>query len=241
MITFNVGLELEQLLILGSVVLWAIFFFLSLRRQCPAKAYYLLALGLLPAYLNWKLFLDPEGLLTPLGLFDMWFRHLFFYSGQLFFFLFVLNLFNIKIGRIQKTLMVLAYLFLLILPTAARAFHSVNILEIPATPYNLLLFLTDQGVQHILAIIFFFLTIAIVRTKSMYPGLGALNPFMIWLFIANGFFILIHIWEYLAESLHFFGFLSHDLVESIEFVFQYAGLLLLYLKSEVKQTLTDNA
>jgi hypothetical protein len=238
MFGFYVGFEFGEVLTAVSALLTLAVFVFHRRRvgRGVLRVYFLSSLVLLPAYLNLGLFLRAGELLSPVGVFDMWFRHAVFYLGQLFFFLFVMRLFALQLEKANARtvpkafarIMTVAYLALLLLPHRAHATHSVNLFDPGPTPYGVLLFLTDQGIQHLLAVLFFFVTAAVIRAQSLYAGLGpvkrVLNAFM----LANACFILLHLWEYFTESLHLFPLTPETLGAAIEYAFQFGGILLMH-------------
>ena len=201
---------------------------------------FLLALLGLTAYSNLQAFLMPDELLTPFGVFDMWFRHACFYAGQLFFFIFLNRIIfwasedRTKAKRHEK-IAVVAFLFLATLewfsPHPAMAHHTVSLLVGDLTPYRVLLYLTDQGIQHIVAILFFILSLAILRSESLYAELlpsylerrRVIMPFL----AANTYFILLHVWEFLFESRHLFPFIPDEAGDYVEYAFFFAGMTFL--------------
>lgn len=237
MFTLNIGTDIEQIVTLASVVLsigLTVFAWKKVSKPHP-QTFFRLAVILLPMYVNLKLFFAADTLLSPAGMFDIWFRHIFFYIGQWCFFQFVLKWFSAHLDATQAkttnavrhfgTLLFLAFL---LMPHMAHASHTVKIFELPLTPYNVLLFVTDQGLQHILAILFFFFTIAITRTQAQYAGLQPLKRVLYAFFVANGFFIMTHVWEYLFESQHLFSFVDYGAGEIFEGVLQFLALFLFY-------------
>lgn len=247
MFTLNIGTELEQVLTLISVVISVALLAFAWNKLAasPLKLYFLLALGFLPLYLNLKLFLEADHLLSPAGVFDIWFRHFFFYVGQLCFFAFVSKIFTesesgagARAAKLVVSVLAALYAGLLIFPQAVLAFHTVNIFQIPKTPYNIILFLTDEGVQHIVAILSFFIILSIARIQTSNTEFAQFRKVTLQLLFANGFFVLVHFWEYLAESLHFFQFLTDEFVEGVEYMLQFSGLVFffyfafVYLKSK---------
>src|SRR5687768_3527457 len=126
----------------------------SLRGTPALRVRFLAALLGLTAYLNLKLILHGEELLTPFGVFDIWFRHLFFYAGQYCFFIFVNRVIfhrpqDQKASRRREGAALLVLLLLsglqLASPHGAHASHEVSLLAGDLTPYRFLLYLTDQG------------------------------------------------------------------------------------------------
>lgn len=233
------GMEIELDLVLAalSYALWLAVLILtapSAIRTLTGR-YFLLALFCLPLYVQLEPIFHAEELLTSYGMFDMWFRHAVFYLGQVFFFLFVFRLLSkdgIPTARRAKKIgkaVVAAYALFLLLPTAARAAHEIDLFTLDPTPYNILLFLTDQGLQHVLAVLFFFFTIAIIRTQGLYRGYEAVKSVVYAFFVANCFFILLHIWEYAVETQHLLPWLDDEAGEGVEFGIQYVGLILFYL------------
>lgn len=240
MFELNIGTEPEQLLLMGSLVLWTILFLMLVRplSKTTTGRLFLFAFALLPSYSHLTLFFETEDMLSPAGVFDMWFRHVFFYLGQLFFFLFIFRLLGDgtdarpprgHTGSKRAAGTVLGLLLLLLLPSRAEAHHMVDIFALPLTPYNVMLFLTDQGVPHLLVILFFFLKIAIVRTQQLYKGNEAAKQLVYFAFFADVWFIFLHIWEYLTESLHLFSSYVSTYGEPTEYLFQYTGIILLAL------------
>lgn len=237
MFSLQIGTEPAQLLLMASLALWLALLVKLWRPLYASKTgrWFLLAFMLLPAYKHLQFFRAEPDLLTGAGMTDMWGRHLAFYLGQLFFFLFIFGLMakytpagKPRKAKVAAGLLTAAYVAFLLVPTAARAVGSVDIFALPPTPYNVLLFATDEGIQHLLAILFFFLQIAIVRTQQLYSGNDELKSFVNFCFLANACFIMLHIWEYCFETLGLIPFVSDDAGEAFELVFQFAGLALLY-------------
>src|SRR3989338_9269952 len=136
MFTLNIGFEFEQILLLISLLMWMVILVAS--RQAPvgeARLPFFLVLVFLPSYLHWKFFIESDYLLTAFGVFDIWFRHLSFYIGQFFFFLFVTKLLLHHVegperAGVKKTLTRMLALFgalFLAAPSVAHAIHTVNI------------------------------------------------------------------------------------------------------------------
>lgn len=232
------SVNLELVLLYISLFLSIIFLIFALRaaRNTPGLIYFFLAFIFLPSYLNLKFFFGPIGFFKISGVIDSWLRHPPFYFGQLFFFLFVMSLVSLRLEEVEKKkvrlfifLISLLYAVFLIFPSFVFGYHGVNILNKPIAFFNMLLFLEDQGVQHILALLFFLLTFAIVRLKPFYAGLEPFIKVASWFFIANTCFIIIHFLEYSLESLHLLPFLFSDLGEIIKFTFQYFGIIFLYI------------
>jgi hypothetical protein len=233
--------ELEHLLMAGSYLLWLFALWFGWKKSNKVerrlRRFLFLALLCLPLYVHLEPILAAGELLTPYGLFDIWIRHAAFYLGQLFFFLFIFHFVSLTVHRpgakraakVMSALSIVFFLSLIALTPATHAAHTVDIFEIEQTPYNVLLFITDQGVQHILAILFFFLTIAAIRTQSLYVGRESMKQLLYGFFLANSFFIAIHVWEYMAESQHLFPSLEHEVVELIEFGLQYVALALMFI------------
>lgn len=237
MFTLNIGFEFEQILLLISLLMWAVILVASRKALVrDARLPFLLTLIFLPSYLHWKFFIESDYVLATFGVFDIWFRHLSFYIGQFFFFLFVTKLLlhhveSAERAGVKKTLTRMLALFgalFLAAPSVAHAIHTVNIFSIPKTPYNILLYLTDQGVQHILVAVFFLINVAIVRAQALYAEMGRVRRAIFFLFAGNACFLFLHMWEYITESLHLLS-IPHELVESIEWIFQYAGMIMLYV------------
>ncbi len=237
MFTLDIGTEPAQIALMVSLLLSLALVLVFARSLWSSKigCWFLFACLLLPAYKNLEFFrMEPE-LLTPAGMTDMWVRHIVFYLGQLFFFLFIFRLLAAqtplgkpKRAKVAAGVLVAAYVAFLLVPTAARAIGTVDIFELPPTPYNILLFATDQGIQHLLAVLFFFLQIAIIRTQQLYVGNDRLKNFVNFCFLANALFILLHVWEYLFETLGLFPFVSDEGGEFGEFLCQLGGVALLF-------------
>jgi len=233
MFTLNIGTELEDVLTIISVVASIVVTVYCWRKVTDRRlrALYLGALILLPSYTNWKLFVADGAEMTMAHVYEQWFKHVFFYSGQLCFFLFIVRYFEGGLPRefrgknkVFAALMTVGYLFLLCNPHSAHAAREMRLSDMQMTFPSIMLYLTDQGMQHVLALLFFFLAIAFVRAHALYSDAGPRTKVIKLFFLANFFFILLHIWEYAVETQHLLPYLSDDIKESIEFIWQYAGL-----------------
>jgi hypothetical protein len=230
------NIDLEILLVVISIVLSLFLFFYSkssLHRSVYSR-YFLWITFLLPSYINLKILMHPEEILSPIGIFDMWFRHLSFYLGQWFIVLFLAVFFENYISddkgpsvKPNNTKFILPTLFFIIVPTVIVSLAWMNINSTPITPTSFMYFITERGVQHILALLFFFSTAAYVRTLSLYPRYAAVKNFFNWFFLANMFFIFLHIFEYTQETLHLFPSISDEAGENAEAFIQYTAILLL--------------
>jgi len=236
-------MELEDILSyagLAATLGVAIYAWRALRGTASLRGWFLASLIGLTGYQNLAPALHPAEFLSPQGIFDTWLRHAVFYAGQFCFFVFVNRVIFYRStdraarGRREGAALA-ALLFLSVLqlaaPHGAHAHHEVSLLSGEVTPYRVLLYLSDQGLQHIVAIVFFIISLAVLRSQSLYAQLRPEAPqrarFIAPFLAGNAAFISLHIWEFLAESRHLFASLPEDLIESCEYGFFFIGLILL--------------
>lgn len=225
------------LIVIGIIALLVVLIFIWRgQMETLLKKDLVISLILLSSYKNLELFLHPSVMLSPYGIFDMWFRHFFFYLGQAYIFIFITHLFylitkreglelslnNFKVS--YKNIVIgsftLFFVFFIII------YQSLKISEIPPTLYNVTYFITERGITHIMALIFFFLTIAVIRTYSLHSSYKIVSNFLKWFFVANSFFIFLHVFEYLKETLGFFPSITDRAGENIEIFFQYTAFII---------------
>ncbi len=231
----NMSLDFGDYLVFISIIA-TLGIFLYMRKVLPESRYkktFLWLFPLLAAYTNWKLFLHPDDMLSNFGIFDMWFRHAFFYTGQWFLLVFFALLFESVAAdssnarsRSDYFRVFLPGLLLILIPTVIITLAVMNLKDVAFTLYNFIYFVTDYGIQHILALLFFFSTMAYVRSFALYPEYRTVKNFLQWFAAANFFFIMLHLFEYTSETLHLFPWLSDATGENLEAVFQYAALFL---------------
>jgi hypothetical protein len=234
--------EIFQYLGLAATLGLAVYGWRALRGTSSLRGWFLAALLGLTAYQNLAMLLHPMEEFSPYGIFDAWFRHLCFYLGQLCFFIFVNRIIFYRSAdrsapRRNERGALLAFLLLaglqLAAPHQAHAHHEITLLTGELTPYRFLQYLTAQGAQHILAIIGFLVSLAVLRSQGVYAQLRPeapkrarlIAPFL----IGNASFIMLHVWEFLAESRHLFASLPESAVESIEYAFVFFGLAMFFL------------
>lgn len=235
-------MELEDILLYAAVaatLALAVYAWRALRGTPAQRGWFLAALIGLTGYQTLQLFLHPDGLLTGYGVFDIWFRHLCFYAGQYGLFVFINRIIfhglkDRTVPRRNERVALAAVLLLCALqlaaPHAAHAHHEVTLLTGEITPYRVLLYLTDQGLQHIIAVIFFLVSLAVLRSQSLYaelqPGTRARGRLILPFLIGNAGFISLHVWEFLIESRHLFPSMQGDAGEMVEYAFLFFGLIL---------------
>jgi hypothetical protein len=236
------GELLEHLLTYGSLAATAAIAWYAARNLKDLKdlrLWFIVFLLGATSYKNLEPFIHPEELLTPYGVFGIWFRHAVFYAGQFGFFVLINRVIFAglrpsdpvrRASRLPLALLVIGAAVGL-LPHPTHAYHTVDLLAVGVTPYTFMLYLTDQGVQHVIAVVFFLLALGVLYSQSLYPALhlpAAVRRRIITpLATANLCFIAVHVWEFLLESRHVWPTVSEELIEMGEFVFILPGLALL--------------
>ncbi len=156
------------------------------------------------------------------GAFNEWAKHILFFAGQLFFYLFVYYLIRFHVAEQENKRDFDR-------PTAPPgAFVAGAVLPIQSGLGEWFSFLTEQGLQHILTVPILLLTVAVVRVQYLVleskAFKSALNIFL-W---ASASFVAIHVGEFMVESQNIIPSLT-DTIEYIELLFFYIGILLLFL------------
>ncbi len=144
-------------------------------------------------------------LFFPEGRVNDWLKHLPFFIGQLLFYFWLVSIF----GKSSQ-------------PKTKGTAHAV---AVPATGgftewFN---YLTDQGLQHIIALPFLILIIAVVRVRYAYIQSSYLKSTLNLLLLAAGFLTMIHVGEFVVESQGWLPFLE-KWIEQIEFVLYYLAI-----------------
>ena len=226
-------------------------FFLALivlraKTDWPMKMYLMLLILFLPMYKNLEFFSHPAEMLSPEGIHDMWVRHIAFYIAQLFLFLFIVRIFDRTLEKeisTTHTKMPIAIMsgglgvfFVIIM---LFTYELLKLSNLPFTLHNINYFLTEHGIQHIVVLVFFFFSLATIRTYSLYPSYAPIRNFLVPLVLASGCFVSLHVFEYFNETLHLFPLVTNALGEDIEFIFQYVGLGVLGVAVFLLFKLTD--
>lgn len=144
-------------------------------------------------------------------LFD-WLKHLLFFVGQLCFLLFLADVIKRYFQNNQDV------------PVQSGGVTlSINIGVL-----GWLMFLTDQGIHHLLTVTFFLLITSYLRAQYVFiksvSFKNTLNTFM----LAAGALTMIHFGEFLVESQKLLPLLDGGPIEIIEFIGFYLGLLFFF-------------
>ncbi len=155
---------------------------------------------------------------------DTWLKHILFYAGQFFFYLFIVALIanydkstgetheasfpkNPFTNKGRKTLVAMGVTNM----TNSGIKDWVD-------------FITDQGIQHMLALPLLLLIIATIEMRYIFIATNAFRSVMNTFMLAASALMSIHLMEFIVESQKFVPFLDGDINEIVEFAWYYLGL-----------------
>lgn len=198
-----------------SGILTFLLLFFSWRLTIDKKAKVLFSLMLLFFLLSVILFF-PEGYISD------WLKHIPFFIGQLLFCIFLwhcINHFMIDKDQSPAQGSVAQYV-------AGLGAGSYKIVE--DTSSDWFGFITQQGVQHIIALPFLFLIISLIRVQYNFIS-SHQNKSILNMFLAAGVCLtIIHIGEFVVESQNWIPALEGETIEIIEFMWYYSALFLFF-------------
>lgn len=151
-------------------------------------------------------FLLSAVLFFPEGAMSEWAKHSLFYLGQVLFYFFLNRLIAKRIT------------------TPARPTSALPTLAAAGAPVEWFTFITDLGLQHIITLPFLFLIITFIRIQYSFVSSSAIKP-MLNIFMLAGFFLtMIHVGEFVVESLGLFPMLEGNPIEITEFFWFYMAM-----------------
>lgn len=163
-----------------------------------------------------------------------WLKHGLFFIGQISFFLFLKRITDRKIADEEKELQKTTITELpksvevavgdagdasISQPTQAKSIHLIAWVGL----------LTEQGLQHILALPIHFLIYSLVRVRFAFVKSSSFKRSLNLFLAASLFFAMVHAGEFIIESQHILPILEGDPIEYIEFGWLYLGALFVFL------------
>ncbi len=149
---------------------------------------------------------------------DTWLKHIVFFIGQ---FLFYIFLTAVIAFHTKKSAGASSW------GTGEKSFLAGMAgipLAMQSEAMDWIEFITDQGVQHILALPLFFLIIATIELRYFFITSPAFRSLLNMFMFAAGSLVMIHAMEFIVESQGFIPALEGDPIEIMEFGWFYLGL-----------------
>jgi hypothetical protein len=144
---------------------------------------------------------------------DEWFRHMFFYAGQLVFLFFA-----DQVGREFKSINN---------STDSRKTTFPAIIALDFSVHKIFNFVTSQGLHHIMVLPIYFVTYGYISLRFGVQRYLYQRRMISNLLSAAGFFVLPHVLEFIIESQGKFTFLPMTFMENSELLLYLFGLALL--------------
>lgn len=165
-------------------------------------------------------FFSSTILFFPEGRINDWIKHVPFFIGQLFLYYFLSSLLT-KYTHAETAPSTPR-------PTvpASGAPFSVGALAATDDWFN---FLTDQGLQHFLAVPLFFVIVTNIRLHYPQIRSALFRSILNLSLLAGASLTMIHLGEFIVESQHLLSFLEGDPIEIIEFLWYYAACVLFFI------------
>lgn len=157
------------------------------------------------------------------SLLDTWIKHILFYIGQFFFYLFIVSLISYyeKPTSNQHTSLFSKNLF----STKDKSLVALGVTSMTNSGIkDWIDFITDQGIQHMLALPLLLLIITTIEMKYIFLKSNALRAALNTFMFAAAALMLIHLMEFIVESQKLLSFLDGDINEILEFCWYFLGL-----------------
>lgn len=163
-----------------------------------------------------------------------WYKHLLFYIGQIFFYLFSRRViamnFSFQEKNASKPISEKLDEFL---PSSSKIFcvtasAASNGSAASTTALSQWFgFLIDQGLLHVLTMPLFLLTTVFIRVRYIYFESEILKHILNFFMLAAGTFVMIHVSEFIVESQKLIPVIDPfgEFIEMVEFFWFYLGLL----------------
>lgn len=149
-------------------------------------------------------------LFFPEGRINDWLKHIPFYFGQFFLYLFLANIIEAYSPISKKP----------------QSSPQPQLALIPGGFSNWFNFLTDQGLQHLITLPFLFLIVTVIRIQYLYIESAAFKSALNLFMLAGTALVMIHMGEFVVENHGWLPFLE-EAIEVIEFLWYYLGLILI--------------
>lgn len=148
---------------------------------------------------------------------DTWMKHLLFYNGQFSLYMYLTHLIkSFKPASSENT------------PTKPPPSIAVAALISTQGTESWYNFLTDQGLEHFLALPLLFLIVTVIHIQYQYITDQAFKTVLNLCIAACTTLVMIHVGEFVVESQHILPFMEGDPVEITEFIWYFVALILFW-------------